>query len=129
MGDAGRGRSGQVGENPAELGQVAWLRDYEEGVRRAAAEDKPLLVLFQEVPGCQTCVDFGGQAPLLVEVIERAFVPVAIHNNKPGADDAVRRQFGEPAWNYPVARFLDAEGQEIVARRDGIWTAKPSASG
>ncbi len=117
----------QEAGHPAELGQVAWLRDFEAGSKRAAAEDKPLLLLFQEVPGCQTCVDFGEQAlshPLLVEVIETAFVPVAIHNNKPGADDAVRLRFEEPAWNYPVARFLEADGKEIVARRDGIWTAE-----
>ena len=37
--------------SPPELGKVSWERDYEKGVARAAKSGKPLLVLFQEVPG------------------------------------------------------------------------------
>jgi hypothetical protein len=34
-----------------ELGKVAWLRDLDEGLKIAAREDKPVFILFQEVPG------------------------------------------------------------------------------
>ncbi len=57
-------------------------------------------------------------------MIETAFVSVAIFNNKGGADDVVRRRFEEPAWNYPVARFLAPDGAEIIPRKDRIWTAR-----
>ena len=34
-----------------EYGRVAWLRDFAAAEARAATTDRPLLVLFQEVPG------------------------------------------------------------------------------
>lgn len=37
--------------NPAELGKVAWRRGFDEAIEEAKKNDKPLLVLFQEVPG------------------------------------------------------------------------------
>ncbi|MBL7007453.1 MAG: hypothetical protein ISR76_00515 [Planctomycetes bacterium] len=36
---------------PVELGRVVWERDFDRASLRAAAEEKPLLLLFQEVPG------------------------------------------------------------------------------
>lgn len=36
---------------PPELGKVAWLRNFDEAAKQAEKEKKPLLVLFQEVPG------------------------------------------------------------------------------
>lgn len=38
-------------EQPVELGAVRWERDYSAARERARTEAKPLLVLFQEVPG------------------------------------------------------------------------------
>ena len=38
-------------KQPRELGTIAWERDYEMGVERAKKEGKPVLLLFQEVPG------------------------------------------------------------------------------
>lgn len=38
-------------EGPVELGRVDWLRDYEAGVARAEETGRPMLLLFQEVPG------------------------------------------------------------------------------
>ncbi len=46
---------------PRELGQVRWERDLDAAVARSAGEGRPLFVLFQEVPGCSTCVSFGEQ--------------------------------------------------------------------
>ena len=42
--------AGQV-EQPVELGQVKWRRDFEAGLAEAKRTGKPVLLLFQEVPG------------------------------------------------------------------------------
>lgn len=36
---------------PVELGKVPWLRDYDAALAEAKKSGKPLLLLFQEVPG------------------------------------------------------------------------------
>jgi hypothetical protein len=111
--------------NPKELGWVHWQRDFEAASAEARASGKPLFVLFQEVPGCATCVGFGESVlshPLVIEAIEAAFVPVAIHNNAGGADRRVLERFGEPAWNNPVVRFVGADGRELIERADGVWS-------
>ena len=36
---------------PVELGKVPWIRDYAVGVAKAGEDKKPILLLFQEVPG------------------------------------------------------------------------------
>lgn len=36
---------------PVELGRVAWLRDHEAAFAAARGSGKPVLLLFQEVPG------------------------------------------------------------------------------
>ncbi|MEM7163956.1 MAG: hypothetical protein AAF581_00745 [Planctomycetota bacterium] len=41
----------QLRTQPVELGKVAWERDYEKGVATARKSGKPILLLFQEVPG------------------------------------------------------------------------------
>jgi hypothetical protein len=111
--------------NPQELGRVQWGRDLEAALAESASSGRPVLLLFQEIPGCQTCVDFGTAPmshPLLVEVIETEFVPVAIYNNKAGRDEEILKRYEEPAWNFPVMRFVDGDGRDIVTRQDRIWT-------
>jgi hypothetical protein len=111
-------------EQPRELGNVRWMRDLEQARTEARARGKPIFLLFQEIPGCSTCVRFGEgplSHPLLVEAIEDVFVPVAIYNNRSGPDAEVLAQFREPAWNNPVARFLGPDGKELIQRRDGVW--------
>ena len=66
--------------------------------------------------------------PLLVEVIETEFIPVAVANNKPGKNAGTMKRFREPAWNNPVMRFVDAAGKDILPRRDRIWKAGAVAS-
>jgi hypothetical protein len=109
-----------------ELGAVSWGRDFDAGLARSAAERRPVFALFQEVPGCSTSVAFGEQVleehPLLVEAIETEFVPVLVYNNRPGRDASLLARFGEPAWNNPVVRFLDAEGRDLIPRRAGAWS-------
>ena len=43
--------SGETGQNPVEVGNVLWGRDFDAALKMSAASGKPVLVLFQEVPG------------------------------------------------------------------------------
>jgi hypothetical protein len=116
---------------PPELGTVRWERDFAVALESARRSHRPALVLFQEVPGCSTCVGFGQGAlshPLLVEVAETDFVPVAVLNTRGGADRQVLRRYGEPAWNNPVVRFLGADGSDLIPRRDGVYTERGLAA-
>lgn len=106
-------------DNPVELGNVHWQRDLEAGRAAAKASGKPLLILFQEVPGCGNCTRYGSvtlRHPLIVEAIETFFVPVCIYNNQGGADAAALQLFGEPSWNNPVVRIVHADNQDLVPR-------------
>lgn len=108
---------------PVELGKVPWLRDYDEALKLAKAKNKPLLVLFQEVPGCKTCRDFGS-GPLLHPLVlglSREFIPVVVFNNVKGKDRDILRRFTEPAGNNPVLRFLDADERDLLPRKEGVW--------
>lgn len=111
--------------NPPELGAVSFGSDLPAALLQSKSSGKPLFLLFDEIPGCATCKGFGAgplSHPLLVDAIETEFVPVAIHNNKGGADAEALKRFGEPAWNNPVVRFVDASGRDVIAREDGVWS-------
>ena len=128
---AGQKRTKAPNNNPKELGQVHWSRDFVASTKRAKKQGKPLFVLFQEVPGCSTCVGFGNEVlsdPKLVAQIESDFVPVAVYNNLGGKDAALLKRFGEPSWNNPVVRFLDSEGNDLIPRKSGVWARKAIAS-
>ena len=109
-----------------ELGDVQWNRKIEHAIALAEKTNKPILILFQEVPGCATCRNYGNRVlthPLIVEAIETAFVPLAIYNNKQGADAKTLKYFREPAWNNPVVRIVDAKKQDIIPRVSGNYSA------
>lgn len=119
------GCAANADEPPVELGRIAFQRDFGQAVAKAKAGAKPLFVLFDEVPGCQTCRDFGTgplSHPIAVAAAEAEFVPVAVANNVPGPDAAVLKRFREPAWNNPVVRFLDAAENDLIPRKDGEYT-------
>ena len=102
-----------------ELGKVDWLRDYDQALELSAKEDKPIFILFQEVPGCATCKNYGNNVlshPFIVEAIEDEFIPLAIFNNKGGKDRKILEKYNEPTWNNPVVRIVDAKGENIVRR-------------
>jgi len=85
-----------------------------------------VLILFQEVPGCATCRNYGTAVlshPLLVDAIENEFVPLAIFNNKGGEDRKVLDRYNEPTWNNPVIRVVDGSGRDIMERMSGNYTA------
>ena len=112
--------------NPIELGDVHWLRSMDEAQARSKNESKPILILFQEIPGCSTCRSYGNEVlsrPLIVEAIESYFIPLAIYNNKGGQDTEVLKQYNEPAWNNPVVRIVDEKGKDIVSRLNGNYSA------
>ena len=109
---------------PEEAGKVTWLRDLDAALKASSASGKPVFALFQEIPGCAGCKQFGREVLshlLVVAAIESEFTPLLIHNNKPGKDAEVLKRFGEPAWNYQVVRFLDAGGADIIPRKDRVW--------
>ena len=113
-----------LAQTPPELGDVQWLRHFPQALEQAKKLDRPVLVLFDEVPGCQTCVRYGESVlrhPLLVEAAETLFIPVAIYNNVGGADREVLKRYKEPTWNNPVVRFLDASGEDIAPRLAGDY--------
>ncbi len=110
-----------------ELGTVSWHRDYNTALTLSKKENKPVLILFQEVPGCMTCRNYGQNVlsnPLMVDAIENLFIPLAIYNNKKGADAKILRQFSEPAWNNPVVRIIDETGTNLVKRVSGNYSQK-----
>ncbi|MEZ4951027.1 MAG: hypothetical protein R2784_16825 [Saprospiraceae bacterium] len=57
----------------------------------------------------------------MVEAIETCFVPLAIYNNKQGADATVLKKYNEPSWNNPVVRIVNQEGDNLVARIGGNY--------
>lgn len=115
-----------AGGNPEELGKVKWLRDFDKGLELSQESGKPVLLLFQEVPGCGTCKGYGHRVlshPLIVEAMEDLFVPVAIYNNEGGKDAEVLRRYREPSWNNPVVRIVDEKGNNVVDRVSRNYSA------
>ncbi|MEM9345985.1 MAG: VPGUxxT family thioredoxin-like (seleno)protein, type 2 [Planctomycetota bacterium] len=114
-----------------ETGQIQWLRDYDMAFVQSKKHNRPVMLLFQEVPGCQGCRDFGKEAlshPLIVEAAENLFVPLCIHNNKSGEDARVLKQYREPSWNYPVIRYVDGGGKDLIPRKDRIYSTQATAA-
>lgn len=111
-------------EKNVEVGLVNWGRDLDKACGLSRSTGKPVLVLFQEVPGCAGCQKFGKTVlshPLIVEGMEDEFIPVLVYNNRKGRDAEILKKFKEPAWNYQVIRFLDGSGKDIIPRRDKVW--------
>jgi hypothetical protein len=110
---------------PVELGNVQWLRTMDEAQARSKKECKPILILFQEIPGCSTCRNYGSEVlrhPLIVETIETYFIPLAIYNNKAGPDAEILQRYNEPAWNNPVVRITDEKGKDVASRLNGNYS-------
>lgn len=112
-------------QQPIELGKVKWNRNYDESIKKAAKLNIPVLILFQEVPGCATCSNYGKQVlshPLIVDLIHSQFIPVAIYNNKGGEDAKVLKKYNEPSWNNPVVRIVSHDEEDLVPRVNGKYT-------
>lgn len=114
-----------AGVPPSELGKVRWIRGFDTAIKTAKDHNKPLLVLFQEVPGCGTCVSYGSRVlshPLIVEAAETLFVPVAIYNNIKGPDEQTLRSFKEQAWSNPVVRIVQPDRKPLGPRLADDYT-------
>lgn len=119
--------SKKTGPRVKELGLVNWVRGFENARNRAEAANKSLLILFQEVPGCATCIGYGEQVlshPLIVEAIESEFIPLAVYNNIAGDDRATLKSFNEPSWNNPVVRIVTADRKKLAGRLDGDYSQR-----
>jgi hypothetical protein len=117
-------------DRAAELGEVRWRRDFDRVLAEAKTIGKPIMLLFQEVPGCQTCIDYGKivmSHPLIVEAAEDLFIPVVVYNNKKGKDAETLKSYDEPAWNNPVLRFIDGSGKDLIDRKSRIYSLGPTA--
>lgn len=118
----------RTSSQPVETGTVRWLRELDDALAESVESGRPVFLLFQEVPGCAGCKQFGADVlsdPFVVEAIEQEFVPLLIHNNSPGRDAEVLNAYGEPAWNFQVVRFLDSFGVDLIPRRDRVWETGP----
>jgi len=51
-----------------ELGLVSWGRDFAKAAESARKSGKPVMLLFQEIPGCATCKRFG-RGPLSNRIV------------------------------------------------------------
>ncbi len=114
-----------------ELGKVQWHRDYYKALELAKEDNKAVLILFQEVPGCATCQSYGKgplSHPLIIEAIEREFVPLVIYNNKGGHDAEILSRYKEPSWNNPVVRIVNASGTNLAPRVAGDYSSKALVS-
>ncbi|MCZ6816368.1 MAG: VPGUxxT family thioredoxin-like (seleno)protein, type 2 [Planctomycetota bacterium] len=110
---------------PPELGDVKWARGFDNALAHATSAKRPLLVLFQEVPGCGTCINYGQQVlshPLIVEAAESLFLPVAVYNNIPGPDEKTLKSFKEKAWNNPVVRIISPDCADLAPKVAGNYT-------
>lgn len=58
---------------------------------------------------------------MLVESIETDFIPLLVRNNKPGREAELLEKYHEPSWNFPVVRFLNGEGSDLLPRRDKLF--------
>lgn len=119
------------GQPTVETGTIEWGRNYHEALAQSQTTGKPLFLLFQEVPGCAGCKDFGREVlsnPLIKKSVEEAFIPIYIRNNaSTGHDHEILKKFKEPAWNYQVVRFIGSDGKDLIPRKDRVWDAKSLA--
>ena len=108
-----------------ELGVIDWGRDLNTALAESERSGRPALVLFDEVPGCETCISYGRDVlshPLIVEAAESLFVPVAVFNNIDGADREILLSFGEPTWNNPDVRIIDHDRNPLADRLADDYT-------
>ena len=111
-----------------ELGTVKWnfAKDYQTVLNQSKQENKAIFLLFQEIPGCQTCKNYGKfilSNQNIVDLIETNFIPIAIYNNKMlSKDGKILNKFNEPSWNNPVLRIIDSNEKDIIPRLNGPYT-------
>ena len=115
---------------PQELGNlINWYfaKDIDQVIQKSKTNKKPILILFQEIPGCQGCKDYGDKvlsSNIICQFIADHFIPIAIYNNRAGQDAEILKKFNEPSWNYPVLRIVDHSMNNIADRLDKVYTVQ-----
>ncbi len=92
---------------PAET--IDWIYDFDEGLRIAEEENRPILVDFW-APWCRPCIEMDARVfsrPDVVEAIE-PFVPVKLNVDVPEYSDLKINTFGSHALPYYI--FLHPDG-------------------
>ena len=56
--------------------------------------------------------------------IESQFIPLLVYNNKGGRDGELLKKYKESSWNFPVVRFVDGTGHDLLDRQDQIYTVE-----
>lgn len=113
-----------IADQPEELGRIAWRTDFAAAQAEAKRTGKPMLVLFDEVPGCSTVKRFGKVVlsnPVVAEAAQGLFVPTLVYNNK-AEHAALLKSFKEPSWNNPVVRIMRPDRTELVPRHAGDYS-------
>ncbi|MEO1174564.1 MAG: thioredoxin family (seleno)protein [Myxococcota bacterium] len=113
-----------------ELGIVDWERDFRAAQSESARSGRPMLVLFDEVPGCSTVRGYGERVlshPLIKEAMETLFVPVAVFNNVGGEDRKVLNHFREATWNNPAVRIMSSDEKPLARRLYGDYSVAATA--
>jgi hypothetical protein len=103
---------------PIELGQIPWVRDLPKALAKSKSSGRPVMLLFDEVPGCGTCKQFGA-GPLSHPIVVDAaglFTTAVVYNNVAGDEEKILKKYEEPTWNNPVVRFIDSTGKDLIAR-------------
>ncbi|GJM26922.1 MAG: hypothetical protein DHS20C16_33370 [Phycisphaerae bacterium] len=103
---------------PVELGQIPWVRDLPKVLSASKKSGKPVMLLFDEVPGCGTCKQFG-TGPLSHPIVVDAaslFETAVVYNNISGDEEKILKKYKEPTWSNPVVRFVDSSGKDMIAR-------------
>lgn len=119
--------------NPVELGLLIdwnYASDLESVIQKSKEEKKPILILFQEIPGCSGCQQYGKNvlsSKVIYEIITNNFIPIAIYNNRGGKDKEILDRFKEQSWNYPVLRIVDDSLKDIVHKLE--WHKCKTADG
>ncbi len=120
---------------PAELGRIPWVRNLPQALVESKESGKPVMLLFDEVPGCGTCKQFGA-GPLSHPIVVDAaalFETAVVYNNVPGDEETILKKYKEPTWNNPVVRFVDGTGKDLIPRHaddystDGLLRAMVAA--
>lgn len=110
-----------------EEGDVLWMRDLERAMEESRNTGRPVFILFQEIPGCSTCISFAENVlkdRKIIDLIEKRFVACIVNNRGITlADHKALVQFNEPRCNNPVIRIVDANGTELLTRISGNYSS------
>ena len=93
---------------------------FEEAKEEAKSYEKPILIVFQEIPGSAECLEFGRTTlshPLLVEAAEELFITMVVNSvSTSGGESEVLKRYHEQHLNCPVVRIVNEKGQDLVLR-------------